>query len=518
MKKHMFARIACALLATLMLATAAVSCGGTGNGETTTQAGYADATTAGGNAGGDAAGTAASGETTTPAGPAVDAKGYVLDDLPGDLNYNGQTFTLLTWADVEHEEFFVESQTGDVVNDAMYTRNQAVEERLNITLAEVTCDGDSGNNAKFNQYIQQDLLSGSHEFQLIAGYSLSVAAAAVNGYLYDLLGGDCDYLNFDQPWWPDNLLEQVTISNKLCFASGDISMNALYMMYVCFVNTDLLAQHNLEDPSTLVKDGKWTFDKFIEMCSGIYEDLDGNGEKNSKDRFGYMTSGIHVDPWFYGSGAVLALQDANGELQIADSYGSEKVINSIDKVNTLLHDSPDGIYTSDVEHQKAFRDEQLLFMMDRARVSFKVLAANENCHYTIVPCPKYDEEQENYVTVMGNPFSLYAIPKDSQDPTMASAVMECFASESYRNTTPAVFEITLKLKYAQDEITGQMYDLIRESVTFDIGRIFSSNLISQSGFRTTIEKDRNNWASSTKANSKVLEKKLEALTEAFEAE
>ena len=507
MKRNLFARISCALLASLMLVATAVSCGNAGDATATTTAG-GDVTTV---AGGDATSPA----ETEPEGPATDANGFILDDIPADLGYNGKTFTFLTWADVEHEEFFVESQTGDVVNDAMFTRNQAVEERLGITLAEVSTKGNSDNNANFNTYIQTDLMSGAHEFQLICGYSLSVTSAAVNGYCYDLLDESCEYLNFEQPWWPETLLEQATINNKLCFASGDISMNTLYMMYVCFVNTDLLEAHHLEDPAKLVLEGKWTYDKFIEMCGGIYEDLDGDGMKNDKDRFGYMTSGIHVDPWFYGSGAVMALQNENGELQISETFASETVINSIDKINSLLYDTNDGIYTSSVLHQKAFRDEQLLFMMDRARVSFKVLAANENCHYTIVPCPKYNEEQERYYTVMGNPFTLYAIPKDSQDPTMASAVMECFASESYRTTTPAVFEITLKLKYAQDDITGQMYDLIRQNVSFDIGRIFSSKLIGQGLFRNSISGNRNTWASDVKANLKPLQKKLEQLTAAF---
>lgn len=507
MKKNIFARIACALLASLMLVST-VACGNAADDTATTTAANGDSTTAA--ASGEAAGDPAQTEA-----PTVDANGFHLDDLPDTLNYNGETFTFLTWEDVEHEEFFVESQTGDVVNDAMYTRNQIVEERLNITFDEVSTKGNSDNNANFNTYIQTDNLSGAHEFQLICGYSLSVTSAAVNGYLYDLLDDSCEYLNFDQPWWPSTLLDQATINNKLRFASGDISMNMLYMMYVCYVNTDILEAHKLEDPAQLVLDGKWTYDKFIEMCAGVYEDLNGNGLKDVGDKYGYMSSGIHVDPWFYGSGAVMALQDANGELKIAESFQSEKVINGIDKINSLLWDSDDGIYTDNVKHQTEFRDEHLLFMTDRARVSFKVLAANENCHYTIVPCPKYDVEQETYSTVMGNPFTLYAIPIDSVDPTMASAVMECFASESYRNTTPAVFEITLKLKYAQDEVTGQMYDIIRDTVSFDIGRIFSSDLIGQGLFRNSIKGNRNSWASDVKANLKPLQKKLEQLTKAF---
>ena len=504
MKKNLFARIACALMASLMLVTTAVACGKTEDPTATTTA----ATDNGGAQSGDAAAT----EQTEA--PTVDANGFWLDDIDPTLNYGGETFTFLTWSDVEHPEFFTESQTGDVVNDAMYTRNQIVEERLNITFNEVSTKGNSDNNANFNNYIQTDNLSGAHEFQLICGYSLSVTSAAVNGYLFDLLDESCEHLNFDQPWWPSTLLDQATINNKLRFASGDISMNMLYMMYVCYVNTDILEAHKLEDPAKLVLENKWTYDKFIEMCQGTYEDLNGNGLKDVGDKYGYMSSGIHVDPWFYGTGAVMALQDENGDLKVADSFQSEKVINGIDKINSLLWDSSDGIYTSSVKHQTEFRDEHLLFMTDRARVSFKVLAANENCHYTIVPCPKYDEQQETYSTVMGNPFTLYAIPVDSVNPTMASAVMECFASESYRNTTPAVFEISLKTRYVADSLSGMMYDIIRANITYDVGRIFSSDLIGQSTFRNAVA-GQQTWGSVAKQAAKSLARQLTKLNNAL---
>lgn len=503
-------RILALFFAILMLTSVVVSCGKVEEPSTTTTDTNSDLTTL------ESANVTTIPVETQPAGPATDTNGFVLDDLPDDLNYNNETFTVLTWSDVEHEEFYVESLTGDVVNDAIYNRNQAVEERLGIKFAWVEQAGNFYNIASFNTYIQQALLSGSHEFDLIGCYSTTVATAAANGYLYNLLDESCEYLNFDQPWWPDTLLEQSTINNKLCFASGDISMNMLYMMYVCFVNTDLIEIHHLEDPAQLVIDGKWTYDKFIEMCNGIYEDLDGNGVKSNKDRFGYMTSGIHVDPWFYGSGAIMVEKDANGQLKVSDTLMSETVVDSITKINALLHDSMDGLHVSTDVHQTAFRDEQLLFMIDRARISFQVLIQNENCHYTIVPAPKYSEEQENYYTVMGGPISLYAIPNDSVDPAKASAVMECFASESYRTTTPAVFEITLKLKYAQNDISGQMYDLIRKNASFDIGRFFAEKLIGFDLFRVVIASNKSTWVSDMKMNLKVFEKKLDNLQKAFE--
>ena len=506
MKKNTIIRlVAFLMLAAMMLS--AVACANTGTSDETTA----------GNSGNGAQTEAPVDETTTD--PTVDVNGYKKDDLPEDLKFN-ENINILVWDDVEHEEFEVayEDLSGDIVEQSLYDRNSKVEARLGLTLNFIRVNGNADNVSNFSSYVNNSVSINAKEFDVIGCYSLTLAKCASSGYLYNMLDDACEYLNFDQPWWSELLLEQATFGDNLYFASGDISRNALEMMYVCYANTALLAEFNLQNPQELVEPGDWTYDKFIEMCQGVYKD-DGDGVKNceseSGDTFGYITSGIHVDPWFYGTGAVMALQDENGDLKMAESFQSEKVINAIDKINSLLWDSSDGIYTDSVKHQTEFRDEHLLFMTDRARVSFKVLAANENCHYTIVPCPKYDEQQENYSTVMGNPFTLYAIPVDSVNPSMASAVMECFASESFRNTTPAVFEITLKLKYAQDEVTGQMYDIIRDTVSFDIGRIFSSDLIGQGLFRNSIKGNRNSWASDVKMNTKPLTKKLEQLTKAF---
>lgn len=497
MKHTLFARIACILIA-LSMALCFVACGTGGNDDVTTTT-----TTTGENT-----------EDSTPVDATHDANGYLLDQLPADLNLD-RTVTMLTWKDVEHEEFFVDDQTGDLVNDAIYKRTVTIEERLGIHFEEILCDGNSDNRATWVNFIQNDNMSASHAFDITAGYSLSQAKAANTGLLLDLNGDETGYLNFENPWWSPLLLEQATINNKLYFASGDISMNSLYMMYVCFVNTDIMAEHNLTDPSTLVQDGKWTYDKFFEYCEGIYQDLNGNGKKDSDDRFGYMSSGIHTDVWMYGAGINICEKDAEGHLKFGEAFQGERTINVLNMVNNELWNTNDCIYTSSVLHQKAFRDEKLLFCMDRSRISFKVLADNGELKYTIVPCPKYDEEQDRYYTVMGNPFTLYGLPADCTDPEAMSAVLECLASESYRITTPAVFEQTLKLKYSQNEISGQMYDLIRDNITYDIGRIYSDALINQSMFRNAISGNATNWATQIKANQKVVAKKIATLEESF---
>ncbi len=510
-KNSTMLRLIAMLILSVMMISAFASCANTGVGSTTTEPGANNAGT-----------TAPAGDDVTTSD--IDDQGYKRDDLPA-LNFGSQ-INILAWKDVEHEEFNIayEDLSGDIVEQSLYDRNVKVEERLGVTLNFIrTVDGDGDHIPGWNSYVNNSVSINAREFDIVAGYSLAMAACAVNGYLYNMLDDSCEYLNFDQPWWSELLLEQATFGDNLYFASGDISRNALEMMYVCYANTDLLAKYQLSNPQEIVESGDWTYDKFIEMCQGIYED-DGDGIKNctndTGDTFGYITSGIHVDPWFYGSGATICERNDEGEIVQSESFTGERVANTLDKLNTLLN-SEYAIYTlnskgkSAVYHQKSFGQGRSLFMMDRARVSHKILASDYGeTNFVILPCPKYDKDQENYITVMGNPFTLYAIAFDIADPAMASAFIECFASEGFRKVTPAVFEISLKTRYVDDPLSGRMYDIIRANITYDVGRIFSDSLIGQSTFRNAVAASQS-WGSVTKQATQSLKKALPKLNKAL---
>ncbi|MGM9642051.1 MAG: hypothetical protein ACI3XI_02460 [Eubacteriales bacterium] len=471
--------------------------------------------------------TGKTGETEQSTGPVVtddvttsdlDPNGYKRDNLPDNLNF-GETINILVWDDVEHEEFEIaeEDLDGDIVEQSLYDRNQKVKERLGVDLNFIRIKGNSDYVNAWNQYVNNSVSITAREFDILGGYSLSIAVCAKNGYLYNMLDDSCEYLDFDMPWWSELLLEQATFGDSLYFASGDISRNALEMMYVCYANTKLLEDNALSNPQDLVEPGQWTYAKFFEMCKGIYKD-DGDGIKNctneSGDTFGYITSGIHVDPWFYGTGATICERDADGVIIESPTFQSQRVSDTLDMLVEFLN-GEDGIYTSSVTHQRAFGQGRALFMLERARVSHKILAAEyDETEFVILPCPKYDEDQEDYITVMGNPFTLYAIASDVRDPKMASAFIECFASEGYRQVTPAVFELSLKTRYVDDPVSGLMYDIIRENITYDVGRLFSGSLIGQSTFRDAV-KNGSPWGTVAKTASRNLKTKLKTFNEAM---
>jgi hypothetical protein len=444
-----------------------------------------------------------------------DQNGFLKDNLPADINLGGRVVTTLYWSDVEHEEFKSETLSGDLVNDAIFSRNSKVEERLSIELEYIGRPGNVNNLSSFSEYAKSNILAGTNEFDIIASYSRTTAYLAANNFTENLF--DFDNLDFSKPWWPEDLTRTATIKNRLLFCSGDISANMLYMMYVTFFNKSLLNQYSLENPYELVEKNEWTIDKMLSMTQGAYVDLNTNQKKDAADQFGLIDTNRNLDALFVGSGLITVEKDENDLPVISPLFGSEKTQNLVTKICTAYYNTNDCFYNNDAKAAlESYGAGKGIFIVERSRLSFSRLTPS-GIDYGIVPVPKYDTEQTSYITHIGFPYTIYAIPTGLGDPENVASVLECLASESYRQVTPAVFELSMKIKYSNDDISAKMFDIARETVSFDLGILYCTSLnnLTFSLFRNSIISGSGNFTVSYNASSKMLDNLLNKLVTGF---
>lgn len=447
-------------------------------------------------------------DTTEPAAETenTDANGYLNDDLDPALDFGGKEFSVLYWSDREHEEFFVENVRGDLVEDALYYRNLAVEDRLGVSLTYTGTPGNANNLDAFVQKLNTSISAGEHAYDLASAHSQTIGVCASKNLFSNI--ADLENLDLEKPWWPDKLIKQAMMGDKLYFVSGDISANVLYMMYVTFFNKDMLETYKLEDPYTLVEEGKWTIDKMFEMCSGVYSDVNGNGVKDANDQFGLYTYKLLVcDSLLWGSDIVI-LDTTQGTPVFSADFLGEKTLTLQEKIHHLLNDTPDGFLLSK-SSSSYFANGLSLFWNDRCRTAITLSGSNMN--YGIVPIAKYDEVQEQYATAIGHPCSLYGVPLDTQKLDMTGAVLECMASESYRQVSPALYETAFKLKYSQDDVSAKMFDIARSTVVFDLGRFMSSALSNPTWKWQDAITGTTAWTTIVKQNQGAWNKKLDNL-------
>ncbi|MBE6561989.1 MAG: hypothetical protein E7662_12780 [Ruminococcaceae bacterium] len=87
--------------------------------------------------------------------------------------------------------------------------------------------------------------------------------------------------------------------------------------------------------------------------------------------------------------------------------------------------------------------------------------------FGILPMPKLDEAQENYVSYPHDSGSVLSVPMNVDDKTfeMVGATMEALCGEAHRTYIDAFLETMLKSKYSRDALSGQCIDIVMSTLT-----------------------------------------------------
>ena len=472
------------------------------------------------------------------------------DDLPA-LNYKNDEISVLNW-NAFNPEFEIEQITSDNVQNALYDRNGEIERRLNVELKFTTEEGDVQHMKPFVALVQRVYESKTHDFDIIASYSRTEGMLAIQGYLEDLKTIDGSYINLEKPWWPDNVINTVSIAESMYFISGDISPNVLYLMQVLYFNKSLLNTYwntaaeekgfesdrdekgkEIVSPAArmiyqMAYDGKWTIDELINLTrgpagAGTFVDSGTNtGVKDYNDQFGFTSTAYQIDSFYTGSNLRLIEHvEDDRVLIVSPDYGSFKTVKLVTKLGDWFAEQNCWTDTNGDLGQwsTSWRNGKAMFTACRAH---EVKNLDVEWDYGVLPVPKYDAKQANYYTCMGNPFSLYGIFRgldDMGDRTETlkemTAVLECWASESYRLVTPEVFEVNMQLKYADTQYETDMFEIIRSSVVFDLGRIFANDMAFMSEMPSRTAVNHASWASTYGSYKRSLDVKLKQIVESL---
>lgn len=393
----------------------------------------------------------------------------VHDDLPA-RDFNDETITFLVREEMGYE--FDAEQTGDVVNDAVFKRNQSISERFNVNLEYIKTPGLWASKADYQALITNSVMAGDNSYDIVTGQSNIVLPLAVQGIYHDL--ANAEYIDFDKPYWKSGYHDNAMINGHLYSLMGDYALSTLTASNVIFFNTSLLEDYKIEAPYELVKSGKWTLDAFIKMVTEFSNDLDGDGVIGENDLIGLYTNTNGINPIQYSTGCSLTKREADGR-QVID-FPNEKEIDVFDKVFDFYQSESTHIEGSLQVNQIAetFINQTTAFIS--GMLSIVDYLRDMKNDFGIVPFPKYDEDQEDYITSVLRTVTVASIPNTVEDPGKCTFILEAMASEGYNNIIPAYYEVALKGKYARDEDTAEMLDIISTTTYFAFVDVFYAEL------------------------------------------
>lgn len=386
---------------------------------------------------------------------------YTLFDGLPDKDFEGKEFRILVR---EHlvNEFLPETQTGDVLNDALYKRTETVEDRFGVRIVYTPIGGRWGNRSEFTTTVRSSVMSGSGDFDLIEANS---------AYVGDLFGEnifenlhEINYLRLNESWWSELIVDKLTVNGKIYAITGDISMTLFDYLHVIFFNKDLMDQYNLVYPYEMVRNGTWTIDKLLEMIKDKGANLDG---AESDRKYGMtIWDSLSMDNLLTAFGIPRTKTDTDGKIEF--DVVNDRTVAVWEIANSLWRGNPDVNLTGGDKYTdalKKFSDGQSIFHMTWLTDAKSL--RDKTIDYGILPYPKYDENQENYYTGARDGHSMFCIPIDASDKDFSGLITEAICEASAMYVRPAYIEKTLNSKLARDEDTVEMLGIIRETATIE---------------------------------------------------
>ena len=403
----------------------------------------------------------------------------LMPDLPAK-DFEGMTLTLLgrlyepEMTVKQFSETGSEEENGELMNDAIYRRNRAVEAKYNVKI-NGKISNDKG--SLYND-IKKGVNAGDNSFDAAFPSIGDSARLSQEGFLANLR--EVPNLSLSKPWWDQRAVNSLSIGGKLYFAVGDITPWADPFTWIVVVNKELIAQHGLDNPYQLVRDNKWTLDKFYEMCAAVSGDTNGDGVIDEFDRHGVMSARENFVFTFIAAGESLVKKDSNDMPYVA--VNTDRAVDVAQKIFDMMSDKEATLLVDD--YTKGYSDpwfEVLRFQFRNGNGLFYMGGLEQMCIFRdletdigILPMPKFDSNQKEYYHILNmNWASSLIIPVTNDKPDDTGFILEALCAESRYTVRPAFFDSTLTRKMMRDEDSIEMLYIILASRAYDPGLIYN---------------------------------------------
>ena len=409
--------------------------------------------------------------TPTEEGDIFAERAAISDEL-GEYDFGGRKFRI---ASHNPKEFMVDEEDrnkGNLITDAKYARNVMVENRFNFEM-EVAY---SGTYSEVVSWVTKTVMSGVDEFDLFDSHSASAGGAVLKNVFLNWY--DIPNIDFSKPWWSSSCANELTYDGKCILAVSDFNYGALSGSYCMFFNKNLATAYDLGNLYEVVLDGKWTFDYFYNLIKDIYIDSDGSGDKSDGDFYGFSQGhwySCDISPWTWAFDNPIMTKNEDGVPTI--SVKTDKINNIITSIYDMVYNTQGVHYRPDNDKPQGmdlFYSKQAIFSLATIGSPTGEKLRNFEDEYGMLPIPKWDENQQKYLTMACGEHTILAVPKTVKDTEFVGTVVEALSAESYKQVTPTLYEIALKTRYLRDNESKEVLDLVIDGRVYDFGYIYDN--------------------------------------------
>ncbi len=84
--------------------------------------------------------------------------------------------------------------------------------------------------------------------------------------------------------------------------------------------------------------------------------------------------------------------------------------------------------------------------------------------FAILPFPKFNEDQETYITSVRDSFMAFCIPSNNDDSEFTGTITEALCVSGSEYVFPVYYDVLLKGKTVRDKESSEMLDIIKDSL------------------------------------------------------
>ncbi|MBO5219240.1 MAG: hypothetical protein J6C52_07415 [Clostridia bacterium] len=394
-------------------------------------------------------------------------------DIPEDTDLGGFTFRisarLTTSADTSWGIIDAQEQTGDLINDIVYKRNTALEDKYNFTIE--VLETTNTNAEKAVTEAVKSINAGDDFAEVVLGRLKRALPAALEGVWTDV--NTLDAIDLTKSYWDQNIVNDLRVGGKNYLLGGNITVTDDDGFWTCNFNSALAKDYNISGLYDLAREGKWTLDVMNDNIKKVVTDLNADGIYDQNDRLGLLyvkNSSIH--PWLAACKTYIVEQDGD-EAYFADTG---KLFDVYEQISELYHNQ--GYAYDWLEFgDSAAQISTIISMYENKQVLFHISSISQlrrfyrdiQTDFGVLPLPKYDAQQDGYATMVNvNSIDSLMIPITNTELEKTAIVLELMAANSWE-LDDTYFEVCLQSKYTRDEESYEMFKLGTETVIYDLG-------------------------------------------------
>ena len=441
-------------------------------------------------------------------------------NIPESADFGGDTITFLHWYNTawtetvrQSRDIYAEGITGEAINDAVYNRNVKIEDAYKVKIGLERVPDNT-----IVKTINTEITAGETNYDVVYPRLNEASSLFTGAQLHNL--HKVNYIDLTKPWWDQNCVESLTTKDYLPCAASALNVNDKDATAAIAFNKTIASNNQIEDLYTVVREGKWTYDKLSSIAETVMQDLNGDGVMTpEEDIYGFLGARDVTESFYYGSGGQMVSKNSDGVFEL--TFGSERDINVTEKIIDLMNQpwfmnhhliaNQDDNY-----YRQLFEQGYGLFFWMRLDEVTNMRASDAD--FGILPIPKYEEAQDKYYSMVSRYITgLPSIPITLTGEKLdeVGLVLEALSAESYYTLIPEYIETSLKTKNSRDAESADMLDIIINNRVFDPMHIynfggFSSDYLS---FGDTADKNVASWL---KSKQKLVQKTIDRTVQNIE--